>query len=109
MTGNQVIVNPVISQGFDAIWNRQFQVNHEQLTMVPSGYSPFWASNFGPPQGRRSKRPGGVFENTLRTFLTENAAAGQKGRPKQNSCEISGLKPCSNSVSIPSLAISALR
>jgi hypothetical protein len=51
----------------------------------------FWARNFGPMQGRRSKKPGGVFENTLRTFLTENAAAGQKGRPKPNACEISGL------------------
>jgi hypothetical protein len=59
--------------------------------MLLPGYTLFWARNFGLPQGRRSKRTRGVFENTLRTFLTENAAAGQKDRPKPNSCEISGL------------------
>ncbi len=62
MTGNQVIVNPVISQGFDSIVNLQSQGDHVQLPLVPSGYSPFWARFFGLPQGRRSKRPGGVFE-----------------------------------------------
>jgi hypothetical protein len=61
--------------------------------MALSDASPFWARNFDPMQGRRSKRTGGVFKNTLRTFLAENAAAGQKSRPKQNSCEISGLIP----------------
>ena len=54
-------------------------------------YGLFWARNFGPLQGRRSKRTRGVFENTLRAFLTKNAAAEQKGRSKQNSCEIFGL------------------
>jgi hypothetical protein len=39
------------------------------------------------------KGPEAYLNNTVRTFLTENAAVGQKGRPKQNSCEISGLAP----------------
>jgi hypothetical protein len=110
MTGNQVIVqtllelgvdtvfgyigasvNPVISQGFNhSIINSNLAKSYEK-TRIPADNGLFWARNFGPPQGRRSKRTGGVFENTLRIFLTENAATGQKGCPKQNSCEISGL------------------
>jgi predicted aconitase len=37
------------------------------------------------------KGPQSHLNNTARTFLTENAAAGQKGRPKPTACEISGL------------------
>jgi hypothetical protein len=37
------------------------------------------------------KGPQSYLNNTVRTFLTENAAAGQ-GRPKPNACEIFGLR-----------------
>jgi hypothetical protein len=39
------------------------------------------------------KGPQAYLNNPVRTFLTENAAAGQKSRPKPNACEISGLRP----------------
>ena len=97
MTGNQVIVktllelgvdtvfgyigasvNPVISQGFNHSIISSNPVKSYEETGIPADNGQFLARNFGPPQGRRSKRTGGVFENTLRTFWRQNAVAGMK-------------------------------
>ena len=47
----------------------------------------FWPT--ARPQVKKARQA--YLNNPLRTFSTQNAAAGQKGRPKPNACEISGL------------------